>query len=103
MTANKVLTLLGFAQRAGALVSGDMAVKIALEQSSVRLLIVASDAADRTKTGLLSLAGHKGTDVRIFGSKDALGRAIGKSNRSAVAIKDAQLATALLRILQEEN
>lgn len=103
MNDDKVFTLLGFAQRAGALVSGDMAVKKALEQRTVRLLIVASDAADRTKSGLVALAGREGTDVRSFGSKDALGRAIGKSNRSAVAIKDAQLATALLRILQEEN
>ena len=41
---NKVMNLLGLAQRAGKVVSGDFIVEKALKSKSVKLLLLATDA-----------------------------------------------------------
>lgn len=48
--------VLGMAQKAGKLASGDFAVKTALKTGKVKLLVVATDAAENTKKELKHLA-----------------------------------------------
>ncbi|MDY0063656.1 MAG: 50S ribosomal protein L7 [Bacilli bacterium] len=45
----KVLNLLGLAQRAGFIVSGEEANLLALQHGRLKILFVAKDASDRTK------------------------------------------------------
>ena len=52
MTIDKML---GLGQRAGKLISGDIAVKSAINRGKVKLLLIALDAAKRTQMELTGL------------------------------------------------
>lgn len=100
---NQVYTLLGFAQRARALVSGETAVVASLRRSSARLLIVAEDASDNTRDRLFSLAKGRKIPCVQLGTRESLGQAIGKSHRAALAIEDEHFARTIHESLREEN
>lgn len=91
----KFLSLLGMAQASGRLVSGSAACYEALERRSVHLLVLADDASHGTRRRFLELA--KRLQVPCIESRDKaeLGRAIGKPDRSVVAVCDAGLARSL--------
>jgi len=92
--------MIGMGQRAGKLISGNFAVKNALAKAQVKLLVVAEDAADRTRRELLGLAGLKNIPVISCSSKVELGSLIGKSPRSAVAFTDEAMARRILDALE---
>jgi len=91
---------IGMGQRAGKLISGNFAVKDALAKARVKLLVIAEDAADRTRRELSGLAGLKDIPVISYGSKEELGSLIGKSPRSAVAFTDDAMARRILGMLE---
>lgn len=99
-----VLTLLGFAQAAGKIASGDDAARIALERQKGRLVILAEDAAESTKKRMIRLAERMGVPLVVLSTdRNTLGLAIGKSSRAAVVILDAQFAQAIQRSLSREE
>jgi ribosomal protein L7Ae-like RNA K-turn-binding protein len=83
--------ILGLGQRAGKLISGDLAVKSALKRGKAKLLLIAVDAAGRTQRELKELAVAKKIPALTYGTKEELGRLIGKSPRSAVAFTDEKM------------
>lgn len=105
----KVYALLGFAQKAGKLVSGDDSVFIALGKKSLKMVIVAEDlsANSRKKFEQKLYAADKekkrdvGTAVWTFGTKVSLGHAIGKSPRGLIAVMDDNFAKAIAKNLEE--
>lgn len=87
--------VLGMAQKAGKLASGDFAVKTALKTDKVKLLVIATDAAENTKKELKHLAETvKVESVEIL-TADMLGAAIGKVRRVSVAFLDDNFAKML--------
>ena len=92
--------MIGLGQRAGRLMSGDFAVKSALAKGRVKLLVIALDAAGRTRSELIWMAGSKNIPTISYGSKEELGRLIGKSPRSAVALTDEHMARGILGALE---
>ncbi len=92
--------MLGLGQRAGKLLSGDLAVKSAINRGRVKLLIIAVDAANRTQKELLGLAASKKIPTLAYGSKEELGRIIGKSPRSAVAFIDRKMVRGILEAME---
>ncbi|MGI5824750.1 MAG: L7Ae/L30e/S12e/Gadd45 family ribosomal protein [Bacillota bacterium] len=110
LTENKVYTLLGFAQKAGKLVSGDDSVFAALNKKSLRLIVVASDLSDNSQKKFrqklyAAEESDKKRDTKIrvctFGTKISLGHAIGKSPRGLVAVMDENFAKAIAKYLEE--
>lgn len=100
----RVLTLLGFAQAAGKIASGETAVHLALERQKARLVVLAGDAADATKKRIVRLAERLQVPIVMLDTnRDALGLAIGKSPRAAVVVMDAQFARAIQRSLDREE
>ena len=64
MTIDKML---GLGQRAGKLISGDIAVKSAINRGKVKLLLIALDAAKRTQMELTGLAASKNIPAVTYG------------------------------------
>ncbi|MCQ2372484.1 MAG: ribosomal L7Ae/L30e/S12e/Gadd45 family protein [Phascolarctobacterium sp.] len=95
MTNNQVAFALGLAQKAGKAASGDFAVRGALKAGKVKLLVIATDTAENTKKELLYLAEQAKVEVKEFLTKAELGYAIGKAQRTAVAIMDENFAKML--------
>ncbi len=121
----KIYTLLGFAQKAGKVVSGDDSVFVTLKQKKIPLLVVAKDISENSKQKFEQklYAAHNnkkdlpptqqqgaanGTDnkkrktnkqtptVIEFGEKAGLGLAIGKSPRGLVAVMDQSFSQAII-------
>lgn len=97
----KYLALLGLAQKAGKIVTGDMAVQAALAHKRVKLLLIAADASAGSKAKFRQLADRAPANCVECATKAALGASLGKGPRAAVAILDQGLATAIHRALAE--
>ena len=87
-----VIFALGLAQKAGKIASGDFAVKSALKGGKVKLLIIASDASDKSKKDIYYLAGLYSVKTIEILDREQLGMAIGKAKRTAIAVLDANFA-----------
>jgi len=96
--------VLGLAQKAGKLASGDYAVKAAFEANSVKLLIIAADAAPNTVKKLHSLAETAGVEIVETMTSAEISSAIGKEGRMSAAILDANFVNLfLLKVGGEKN
>ena len=95
-TEKKIRGLLGIAKKSGNLVSGELAVKQAVQQGDACLVIVAGDASANTK----KLFNDKCTFYEIplitAFEKTTLGRAIGCDDRSSAAVTDKGIADAMI-------
>lgn len=100
MEQNKVLSLLGLAMRGRNLVSGEMQTENAVKGGSAMLVIIAEDASENTKKHFLDKCSFYEVPVYVYGSKEDLGRAIGKDLRSSIGVCDAGLADAIIKRLE---
>ena len=91
--------ILGLARRAGALALGSDAVRRALRDGEVRLVILAEDAAAGQVGKIERLAGHGDVPRRTFGTRAELGAAVGGPPLSAVSVSQEGLAVRLLEEL----
>ncbi len=87
-----VLGLFGVARKAGRVRSGATQVEEALARGRLALLLVAADAEPATAAAFEPRARAAGTPVVRFGTKEELGRAIGKELRAVVGVADLGLA-----------
>ncbi|MBR2750982.1 MAG: ribosomal L7Ae/L30e/S12e/Gadd45 family protein [Clostridiales bacterium] len=101
VTKERILSSIGLAYRASLLTSGSDAVEQALHAGAVELLILAEDGSDRQKEKLTRIASEEETKVRVIGSNQELGRAIGRDSRIAIAILDAGFAEKLMKMIDE--
>lgn len=97
---NKVYSLLGLAMRGRNLVSGEFQTIDAVKNGSAMLVIIAEDASDNTKKLFTNKCKFYEVPSFVFGTKDELGRAIGKEERSSVGICDEGLANAIIKQLE---
>lgn len=103
MKQNKVLSLLGIAMRGHNLVSGELQTLEAIKKGSAMLVIIAEDASDNTKKLFTDKCTYYEVPVYRFGTKETLGRAIGKDYRSSVGVCDAGLADTIIKRMEEEK
>ena len=100
MTSNERLCgLLGLATRAGKIVFGTEACKSEIEKRRVKLMIIAQDASDRTKSNFQEIC--KKVDIPILEilSIEVLSNAIGKDNKATVGIVDINFSKEMLKII----
>lgn len=100
MEQNKVISLLGIAMRGRNLVSGELQTEKAVQSGSAMLVIIAEDASDNTKKHFLDKCSFYEVPVYVFGTKEKLGRAIGKDMRSSIGVCDKGLADAIIKRLE---
>ena len=88
MAEKDVAGVLGLAQKAGKLSSGDLGVK---------LLLIASDSSPNTEKELRFLAGKADVTVIQCMKRSELGLCIGKAPRAAVAVLDTVFAGLIIK------
>ncbi len=96
---DKVISLLGLAERAGKIASGEFAAEKAVKTGKARLIIVAEDASDNTKKKMKNMTAFYETPLYVYGSKDDLGHCIGKEYRSMVAVLQPGFAKSVMKQL----
>ncbi len=100
MNRARLMSLLGLAQKAGKIASGEVAVEHAVRAGKARLVLIAADAADNTKKSYRDLAAYYQVACYEGLSKDEFGQATGRPARAALAVTDAGFGKAIGEALQ---
>lgn len=95
MDNKRVFSMLGLAMKAGKLTSGEFMTETSVKSHQSKLVIVADDASDNTKKNFSDMCTYYHVPLIIFGTKTALGAAIGKELRASLSINDEGFAAAL--------
>ncbi|MFS0688058.1 YlxQ family RNA-binding protein [Sporosarcina sp. 179-K 8C2 HS] len=99
----KIFQLLGMAARARKLITGEELVVKEVRSGNARLVIVSEDASKNTHKKVNDKCNFYNVEKHVFGSREALGHAIGKESRVVLALTDAGFAGKLSGLLNEYN
>ncbi|MCQ2979319.1 MAG: ribosomal L7Ae/L30e/S12e/Gadd45 family protein [Clostridia bacterium] len=96
---NKIDSFLSLASRARKLISGQDMVVTDLKsfKRKTKLVILATDAKDKTKEEVRLAAEHAGVEVIEYSTKEEIGRLIGKDVRSVIGITDDNFAMGIIK------
>lgn len=97
----KILTLLGFAQKAGKLISGANTVENIIGRNECKLAIIASDSSPKYVKNLITKCEYLDQRYIVFSTKEELGKAIGKSQRALLVVKDKNIADEIFNIFKK--
>ena len=100
MRQNKVLSTLGLAARGRNVVSGELQTLDAIKDGSAMLVIVAEDASENTRKLFTDKCSFYQVPLKLYGTREELGRVIGKDMRSSLAIVNAGLAQSVIGYLE---
>ena len=102
MNKQGVLTMLGFAQKAGKLAAGEAAVENFLKKEKIVLLIMSEELSDNRKEYWVRRAKYANISILTVDiSKLDLGWAIGNSPRGIIGIMDPGMADAVRKKITE--
>ena len=99
ISKDRVLGLIGLCTKAGKITFGTQACLEAIERRKVKLLIVADDAADRTKQNFTYQCKNCNIPIRIFGNIEELSKAIGQNNKAVIGIREKNLSDQITKII----
>ena len=92
---NRVFQMLGIAAKSGNVVSGEFSTEKAIKTGRAWMVIVSEEASENTKNMFANMTDFYEVPMYVFGTKDELGRCIGKEFRASLAIIDENLANAV--------
>ncbi len=101
MKNDRILSLLGLAARGRNLVSGEFSTEKAVKSGKAELVIVSTEASDNTTKMFTNMCTFYETPIFFYGTKEALGRAIGKEMRASVAVTDSGMADNIIKHLED--
>lgn len=87
--------MISIAAKSRSVVSGEFATEKAVKTGKAFLVIVSEEASDNTKEMFKNMTDFYGVPIYYYGSKEDLGRCIGKQFRASLAITDENLANAV--------
>lgn len=88
MKQDKVLAMIGMAQRAGKVASGEFSTEKAVKTGKAALVIVADDSSDNTKKMFSDMCRYYNVPIYFYSNKETLGHSIGKQFRASLAVLD---------------
>lgn len=80
--------MLGLAQKAGKIASGEFSTEKAIKSGKASVVIVADDSSDNTKKMFKKMCDYYKVPVYYYSDKETLGHAIGKQFRASLAVID---------------
>ena len=92
---NRVFQMLGIAAKSGNVVSGEFSTEKAVKTGHAYLVIVSEEASFNTNKMFTNMTDFYEVPMYVFGTKEELGRCIGKEFRASLAITDENLASAV--------
>ncbi|WP_353892050.1 ribosomal L7Ae/L30e/S12e/Gadd45 family protein [Proteinivorax hydrogeniformans] len=92
-----MISLLGFARKAGKLNLGSTAVEKSIKADKARLVIITKDTSNNTKDKFYTKASAKNIPIIEEYSRKELGNALGKGDVSVVSTADEGFAKAILK------
>lgn len=101
--ANKVYSVLGLAERARKIASGEFSAEKAVKKRQACLVILASDASENTRKHFSDMCAYRNIPIYIYGNKEELGHAIGKGMRASLAVTDQGFADSIRERIKEAD
>ena len=98
MINNKIWGLVGLAARARKICFGADSVEQEIKKKKVRLVLIAQDSSDRTKTKFQNLCKENNVECLIIGDIDTLSKSIGKQNKAIIGIEEENIAKQIQKI-----
>lgn len=95
MINNKILGLIGLAMKAGKVCFGADSVEENIIKKKVKLVIISEESSERTKNKFTDICKKYNVPVITYGDIDSLSKAIGKSNKAILGIKDINFANSI--------
>ena len=95
---DKMMGMLGLSMKAGKAASGGFAAEKSVKSGWSYLVIVPEDASDGTKKKYTNMCDYYGVPILVTGTKETLGRALGKEERSVISVNDANFAQAIMNL-----
>ena len=92
MKQDPVLSLLGLAQKAGSVKSGEFMTESTIKEGKSFLCIVAMDASANTKKKFTDMCRFYGVSMAMYSDMGSLGHAIGKEYRASLCVTNEKLA-----------
>ena len=87
--------MLGIAAKSGNVVSGEFSTEKAVKTGHAYLVIVSEEASANTNKMFTNMTDFYEVPMYVFGTKEELGRCIGREFRASLAITDENLANAV--------
>lgn len=100
---DRVLSMLGLAARSRNVVSGGFATEEAVKSGKAYLVIIAEDASDNTRKKYSNMCGFYEMPYEYYSMKEILGHAIGKEERSCLAVTDKGFADSIQKHLLDSK
>ena len=100
---DRVLSMLGMAAKAGAVASGGFLTEKAIKEHKARLVIIASDASGNTRDNISNKTTFYKFPLCFYGTKETIGHAIGKADRSCVAVLDRGFADSIRKLVEASS
>ena len=92
MRPDPVLQLLGLAQKAGSVKSGEFMTESTIKEQKAFLCIVAKDASDNTKKHFHDMCSYRNVPYIEYSDMESIGHSIGKQFRASLCVTNTQLA-----------
>ncbi|WP_066507436.1 L7Ae/L30e/S12e/Gadd45 family ribosomal protein [Abyssisolibacter fermentans] len=96
---NKFYSMLGIGKKAGYIKAGETPCVDSIKKGKGYLLIIAEDASDNTKKKFTNLSDKNNLSYHIVGSKELIGRSIGKELISTIVVCNKQFSSVLEDLL----
>jgi ribosomal protein L7Ae-like RNA K-turn-binding protein len=91
--------MLGIAAKSGNVASGEFSTEKAVKTGQAYLVIVSAEASENTKKSFGNMTDFYHVPCYYYGSKEELGRCIGKEFRASLAVTEENLARAVEKAL----
>lgn len=85
--------------KAGKLACGTEAVEETIEKRKSKLVIIATDASEKTKENIKYQCKKGQIPIAVFGTIETISKAIGKQNKAVISVKDKNLGEEIFKII----
>lgn len=92
--------MIGLAQRAGKIASGEFSTEKAVKTGKATLVMVADDSSDNTKKMFMNMCEYYKVPIYMYSDKETLGHAIGKQFRASLAVLDEDFSNQIIKHME---
>lgn len=103
MDKQKAMQMIGLARKAGKLTLGGEMTENDLMHRKSHLVIVATDASEKTAHRFQTKCASKGVPILQFSTKEELGRQLGKEQRTVLSVTDPGFADLIARLISNDD
>ena len=97
--SDRVYNMIGLAFKGGNLMAGTEKCKKVVLGDRAKLVLLSTDCSKNTSKLFYDKCLYRGIPVATFGTKDRLGRAVGKDNRTVLAVLDEGFSREILKLI----